>query len=389
MKILFCLPGGTWAGPSREPVRTLAKALETSGACQIETICFRPDITGVVRDGTHISVPCRSSLSRSVLGGFRPERRAMAEQIRSASPDLVHVHWTQLGHGLAAMDSGLPYVVTAHDAAVVCAYWNWRWSPGPAIVGLGGLINTRRVLGKARRVIAVSPYVRDHLLDFAWAWGGSDARQRVCMVPNPVERPAPTTKTPRGHGSPVFACVGSWGRLKNFALAIRAFHSFRREYPRARLLLIGGGLESRGPCHKWCLANRVADGVEFLGTLEHEKVLDLLSGQVDCLLHPSRSEGFGLVAMEAALRGIPALVSRRGALPWLAGFSDGIRVVSSNAATTWHNEMRAAVQRTGGEASINRSVSVPKDLECATVASAHLDLYRRVLREQRHAGEGS
>ena len=46
---------------------------------------------------------------------YTAERRAMAEALRAAAPDIVHAHWTY-EFELAAQDPGLAHVTTARDA---------------------------------------------------------------------------------------------------------------------------------------------------------------------------------------------------------------------------------------------------------------------------------
>ncbi len=193
MKVAFCLPGNDWGGMSREPTRTLADALSVGQGIEICSVALSSEVTAVARKDGHLLVPSRKSVSRCMLDGYRVERRILAEELRSLAPDIVHVHWTQMGHALGALDSGLPLVVTAHDAALTCAYWNWSWHPGAAIAGLRGVEFTRRVLRGASRVIAVSPYVKHHVENVFLG----RKRGGVEVIPNPLAPQIPPPRTRR------------------------------------------------------------------------------------------------------------------------------------------------------------------------------------------------
>lgn len=350
MKVLFCLPGNGWGGPEREPVRTLMAALSDNSLCELSSIHFSRDVPETVREGNSITVPCRASLSRSMIDLFRIERRTMAGEIRRQNPDLIHVHWTQLGHALAAMDSGIPYVVTVHDAAVTSAYWNWSWYPPSAIATLGGLLIARKVLRRTSHIIAVSPYVAEHVRRYFLPEKTSPAvtsskespvanqnlhklrepqlAPPITLVPNPVAMstvlgdgghryPNAGFFPPAAHFSPTFAAIGHWGPLKRFDLVLNAFHHVRRHLPSAKLVLIGKDLGRGTPCHNWAVRHRLDDGVDFIGFLENSSLHSFLHKQVDCLVHPSRTEGFSLVVADAMAAGIPVIASDAGALPWL------------------------------------------------------------------------
>jgi glycosyltransferase involved in cell wall biosynthesis len=58
----------------------------------------------------------------------------------------------------------------------------------------------------------------------------------------------------------------------------------------------------------------VQDGVDFLGEVPPVCVASLLDAST-LVIVPSRSEGFGLVALEAAHRGRPVIATRVGGLP--------------------------------------------------------------------------
>ncbi len=115
---------------------------------------------------------------------------------------------------------------------------------------------------------------------------------------------------------PVILFVGRIQPLKGPDVAIRALAELAR--PDARLLLIGGasGLEGDAEAAR---ARELVDElglaaqVEFVPPQPHH-ILSTYYRAADVVIVPSRSESFGLVALEAAACGIPVVASAVGGL---------------------------------------------------------------------------
>jgi D-inositol-3-phosphate glycosyltransferase len=117
---------------------------------------------------------------------------------------------------------------------------------------------------------------------------------------------------------PLLLFVGRIQPLKGASVAVATLASVARDEPEARLVVVGG---PSGP-HGHDEVVRIADLVESLGL--SEKVLfvpprphELLSTYyraADVCLVPSRSESFGLVALESAACGTPVVASDVGGL---------------------------------------------------------------------------
>lgn len=245
---------------------------------------------------------------------FWREIRYLREALQRERPDILSAHWTY-EYAAAAIASGIPHVVTAHDAP-----WRiLRHNPTPY-----RLVRTAMayMVGRhARRLVAVSPYVADHLRRFGFHTGAID------IIPNglpPV--PSRAEPTPRDAGTgPVFAAIfsGGWDGLKNGAVLIEAFAMLRRHLPRARLLVVGTQCEATGPAAAWARARGMDTGIHFVGRLPHERMLDMMASEIDVLVHPSLEEAFSMVLVEAAACGLPAIAgSDSGAVPWVLGNGD-------------------------------------------------------------------
>jgi glycosyltransferase involved in cell wall biosynthesis len=116
----------------------------------------------------------------------------------------------------------------------------------------------------------------------------------------PDSRPASRT----GH------TVGSIGRLvreKGYDVLLAALATV----PDARLRLVGDGPE-RSALEAQATALGVAERVEFRGW-QADIASELAA--MDAMAVPSRLEGFGIVAVEAMLAGVPVVASRTGGMP--------------------------------------------------------------------------
>lgn len=115
---------------------------------------------------------------------------------------------------------------------------------------------------------------------------------------------------------PVLLFVGRIQPLKGLDVAIRALSMVPR--PDARLLVVGGasGTEGVAELHRMLElidVLGVTDRVQFIEPQPHH-ILSTYYRAADVVLVPSRSESFGLVALEAAACGTPVVANAVGGL---------------------------------------------------------------------------
>ena len=101
--------------------------------------------------------------------------------------------------------------------------------------------------------------------------------------------------------------------IKGMDLVVPAFAKVKASHPDVRLLIVGDGtlreqMEQQGQ------AANISDYVEFVGR-QPQEALSQYYDRIDILLMPSRSEGFGLTAIEGMARGCVVVASRIGGLP--------------------------------------------------------------------------
>ena len=115
---------------------------------------------------------------------------------------------------------------------------------------------------------------------------------------------------------PVLLFVGRIQPLKGLDVAVRALAQLGR--PEARLVVVGGASGAEGAdeldrIHKLVAELGVAEQVRMVDPVPHH-LLSTYYRAADVVLVPSRSESFGLVALEAAACGTPVVAAAVGGL---------------------------------------------------------------------------
>lgn len=131
------------------------------------------------------------------------------------------------------------------------------------------------------------------------------------------ERSAPlNTKQERS----VIGVVSRLEHIKGMDLVVPAFAEVRKRFPDVRLLVVGDG-SLRGSMEQQAQELGCADAVTWAGR-QPQEVLPQYYSEMDIVLMPSRSEGFGLTAIEAMACGCVVVASDVGGLPEVV--SDGV-----------------------------------------------------------------
>ncbi|HEY5108718.1 MAG TPA: glycosyltransferase [Acidimicrobiales bacterium] len=119
-------------------------------------------------------------------------------------------------------------------------------------------------------------------------------------------------------GGPLLLFVGRIQPLKGASVAVATLASVARDEPDARLVVVGGPSGPHGDEEVARIAELVealdlSDKVLFVPPRPHE-LLSTYYRAADVCLVPSRSESFGLVALESAACGTPVVASDVGGL---------------------------------------------------------------------------
>ena len=247
--------------------------------------------------------------------------RAVVEAVR---PDVIHVHAVQR---LAVdtletfVDSGVPTVVTLHDA--------WFWCERQFMVRATGEFcgqeridpdvcatcvpdpwanrmrqeRSRRLLSRVDRVLVPSRF-----------WAGVAVangvpEERVSVNANGVRMPAPGWSRPPSDGPLRFGFVGGLGAIKGATLIVDAFRGLdRNDYELVVVDNTGLLGYSSMTAADWPVPGQVRVVPAY-----DQGGLDDFFGGIDVLLFPSQwRESFGLTVREALVRGVWPIVTDGG-----------------------------------------------------------------------------
>ena len=258
------------------------------------------------RDGVQVYRPRfvvgpGSSLYRFEARAYLRGIASVAERIHAESPvDLVHAHFIYpdgaAGYELARRWN-VPLVVTEH------APWTgWLERPGvrgPALAAAG----------YATRIIAVSNYVRETIVEYT----GDGAC--VDVIPNGVDgslyRPSADTRDEN-----LILYVGVINFNKGIDVLLEALPDVIGRRADARVELVGGSFYRHTRLQQEELEARASalglgGRVSFVGHLSPREVAERMAASAVLVL-PSRAESFGSVLIEALACGTPVVATRCG-----------------------------------------------------------------------------
>jgi glycosyltransferase involved in cell wall biosynthesis len=187
------------------------------------------------------------------------------------------------------------------------------------------------------------------------------------IEPGPEPPPPPTSTR--------LVAVGRLIPIKGFDVLLEAFGRARRELPELTLELAGAGpLDAE-------LRAAAPEGVTFLGRVSP---IGSVYERNAVAVVPSRGEGFGMVALEAAERGRPAIVAAVGGLPEIVADGETGLVVPPNDAPALAEAIVRLVRDPElvaryGAAARRRALS---RFSADANADAIGDVYRRLLDER-------
>jgi glycosyltransferase involved in cell wall biosynthesis len=205
-------------------------------------------------------------------------------RLASRRPDIVHTHLVHADlHALpAAALARVPLRVSTKHG-----FNEFRSSRAVALAD-------RAAARFAHRQIAISSGLADYLSTTEGFPRDAFTVVHYGIQPGPEAPPPPD--------APKLVAIGRMIPIKGFDVLLRAFAEARAEVPELTLELAGSGPLRFEP----------QEGVTFLG---HVSPVQPVIERNAIVVVPSRGEGFGMVALEAAERGRAAIVTNVGGLP--------------------------------------------------------------------------
>ena len=313
-------PGAGDAGGMNVYVRELVSALAHAGMdCTTYTRRWRDDLPEVVQVEpnhrvVHVSAGPHDLSKEDLLDVVDEFADAVAAHIRAeGGVDVIHAnYWLSgiAGHRLKH-ELGVPLVMTFHTFARVKAEGGdpeplhrehtelgiWGCTDTVCVSGTEEERQVRRLHGDPPGRIEIVPPGVDHAFFAPGDRGGA--------------------RTALGWGrEPILLFVGRIQPLKGLDVAVGALAELDR--PDVRLVVVGGASGSHGDgevARIWSLACDlgVAEQIHLVAPQPHH-LLSTYYRAADVVVVPSRSESFGLVALEAAACGVPVVASGVGGL---------------------------------------------------------------------------
>jgi len=298
-----------------------------------------------------------SSLPRRV----RALRRAVAEQLRDASPDVIASHFAWHTTPVLDLIGDRPLVVHFHgpwaDESAVEGDPAWKVRAKRSL--------ERLVYRRAERCIVLSKAFRTVLVD---DYGVSDDRIHVIPGGTNVERfrtgvsrRAARTRLGWPTDRPTVLTVRRLVPRMGLDNLIAAARRIRKAVPDVLVLIAGSGpLAPILP--EWIEAHGLSDTVRLVGYVPDEE-LPFAYRAADLSVVPSVAlEGFGLITAESLAAGTPALVTPVGGLPeTVRGLSDALVLPDAT----------VEALATGLSQALTGALPLPSADQCRAYARAH------------------
>lgn len=317
-------PGAGDGGGMNVYVSAIAEALGRAGVeCDVLTRAEHPGQPAIVEVEpgvrvVHLDAGPRAPLGKEALIGLLDEMvdAARIHLTTTAEPfDVLHSHyWISgaVGHRLKH-ELDLPLVGTFHTLARTKAAAGITDDPRQRAQV------ERETIACCDRMIASTP---DECSELVAAYAAEPDRVEVIPpgVDHAIFSPGDPESARRRLGlptdRPVLLFVGRIQPLKGVDLAIRVLALLRDQ--RAVLVIVGGPSGAEGVAEAERLRNLarglgVEDRVRWELPHPHEALADWYRAADVCLM-PSRTESFGLVALEAAACGTPVVAANVGGL---------------------------------------------------------------------------
>jgi glycosyltransferase involved in cell wall biosynthesis len=205
-----------------------------------------------------------------------------------------------------------PFIVTIHDLHLRTHPWQpkrarlWHW---PLLLKHWfQLFELRSAVRRARRVLVPSQATADEIPD---AWG--IAPERIDVIPYGAKasfHTAGLTHNPVSGGNAYLLYVGGCYPYKNVELLVDLMDRLRGQGSDLSLILVGPDDGFQQEIRRRVEGLGLSGSINFRGQVGDEE-LDSLYAHALAVVIPSLSEGFGLVGLEAMIRGVPVLSSDR------------------------------------------------------------------------------
>ena len=227
----------------------------------------------------------------------------LEESLDLKSFDVIHAHyWLS---GLIAKEISnefdIPFVFTSHSLGVFLDGYNKE------------RVDCEKIVMNSANIITASSEFENMLIADTYKVDENKIKKIIPGVDREIFSPDLSIKREN-----IFLSIGRIQEQKGQLQTLEFLNNFKKIENDFRCIFIGGPSGKYGDEYLLELEQTVKDfnletHVEFLDNLEQTKIIELLN-KAKLLIHTSRFETFGLVAIEANTMGVPVLTINNGSL---------------------------------------------------------------------------
>ncbi|HEA22229.1 hypothetical protein LCGC14_1718390 [marine sediment metagenome] len=232
----------------------------------------------------------------------------LVDTIKLHNIDLLHVHYA-IPHAYAGYmakkmleEEGIyvPMVTTLHGTDITLVGNHPFYKPAVTFS-----------INQSDIVTSVSENLKQRTLDFF------DIKKEIEVVPNFIDNKKYSTSFTNCNRSlmakddeKIVTHISNFRKVKRIPDVVEVFYRIQKKLP-AKLIMVGEGPEREG-AERLCRKLGISDKVIFLG---NSNEIDRILCFSDLFLLPSKSESFGLAALEAMINKVPVISSNTGGIP--------------------------------------------------------------------------
>jgi len=230
-------------------------------------------------------------------------KNKLEESLDLKSFDVIHAHyWLS---GLIAKEISnefdIPFVFTSHSLGVFLDGYNKE------------RVDCEKIVMTSSNIVTASSEFENMLIADTYKVDENKIKKIIPGVDREIFSPDLSIKREN-----IFLSIGRIQEQKGQLQTLEFLNNFKKIENDFRCIFIGGPSGKYGDEYLLELEQTVIDfnletHVEFLDNLEQTKIIELLN-KAKLLIHTSRFETFGLVAIEANTMGVPVLTINNGSL---------------------------------------------------------------------------
>lgn len=320
MKVLICIPCLLTGGTEIQTL-SIVRAL-VNGGHKVTTVCYfefsELMINNYKKAGCEVVCLQKNGLRIGGKAVFLFLYKGLKSVVKQFRPDIAHVQYMAPGAipiFILRLLGVKNIITTAHTAADI--YPN---------LSLVHFIQKRLV----RAFTCITQKAEDSFFGSSQLYGENTILQRRnhFTIYNTLPQYIQIRNTEKIFDNDILTIgvVSRLEKIKGMDLVTPAFAEVIKQGYKVKLLVVGDG-SLKKEMEKQAVEFSVSDYIEWKGRTEQSKLQECYD-KIDILLMPSRSEGFGLTAIEGMARGCVPVVSNTGGLP---------EVVKNNISGLLHN----------------------------------------------------